>query len=137
MRPDFVLPAPVPAGALVQRVQLTYDDGPDGAGNTRRVLNELNDARARATFYLVGRRVAEADHWRIVFDIAAAGHWLGNHAYDWNNSTDNHIFLRGSAYERAEKILQTEWAIRDALLRGRDDARRRRAWDTIPAANRA
>jgi len=111
---------------------LTYDDGPDSAGNTRAVLNALNVAGARATFYLVGKRVVQDDNWRIVFDIAAAGHWLGNHAYDWNDVTDNHIFLSGTSEERAEKILQTERAIRDALIQGRDNAQKNKTWDTIP-----
>jgi peptidoglycan/xylan/chitin deacetylase (PgdA/CDA1 family) len=123
-------------GTCIQRVQLTYDDGPDSAGNTRIVLDALNAAGARATFYLVGKRVAQSDHWRIVFDIAAAGHWLGNHAYDWNDDTDNHIFLKGTAEQRALKILQTEWAIRDALVQGRDNAKKNKSWDTIPQSNR-
>jgi hypothetical protein len=131
------LPALSPAGARIQRVQLTYDDGPDSAGNTRAVLTALDAAGARATFYLVGKRVAQGDNWRVVFDIAASGHWLGNHAYDWNDVTDNHIFLSGTAEERAEKILQTEWAIRDALIQGRDDAKKNKSWDTIPTVNRS
>ena len=124
------------ADARIQRVQLTYDDGPDSAGNTRLVLDALNAAGAKATFYLVGKRVAQGDNWRVVFDIAAAGHWLGNHAYDWNDTTDNHIFLKGTAQERAEKILQTEWAIRDALITGRSDAMAAKTWTSIPSANR-
>jgi peptidoglycan/xylan/chitin deacetylase (PgdA/CDA1 family) len=128
--------APSPAGALIQRLQLTYDDGPDPAGHTRAILATLNAAGARATFYLVGKRVAQSDNWRVVFDIAAAGHWLGNHAYDWNDATDNHVFLNGTAEERAEKILRTEWAIRDALIQGRNDAKQRQAWETIPQAHR-
>jgi hypothetical protein len=135
-RPLPVMPALSAAGARIQRVQLTYDDGPDSAGNTRAVLTALNAAGARATFYLVGKRVAQGDNWRIVFDIAAAGHWLGNHAYDWNDVTDNHIFLHGTVEERAQKILQAEWAIRDALIQGRDDAKKRNTWGTIPQANR-
>lgn len=135
-RPLPVLPMFTPARARIQRVQLTYDDGPDTAGNTRTVLAALNKAGARATFYLVGKRVAQGDNWRTVFDIAAAGHWIGNHAYDWNDATDNHIFLSGTAEERAEKILQTEWAIRDALIQGRDDAKKNKTWDSIPQANR-
>ncbi len=126
-----------PARARIHRVQLTYDDGPDNAGNTRSVLDALNAAGAHATFYLVGKRVAQGENWRIVFDIAAAGHWIGNHAFDWNDEKDNHIFLHGSVEERAEKILETEWAIRDALIRGRDDAKKRNGWDTIPAPSRA
>lgn len=120
----------------IQRVQLTYDDGPDTAGNTQKVLAALNSAGAKATFYLVGKRVAQGDNWRLVFDIAAAGHWLGNHAYDWNDATDNHIFLHGSPEDRAQKILWTEWVIRDALIRGRDDAQKNNKWNTIPKSNR-
>lgn len=130
------LPELLPASAQIQRVQLTYDDGPDNAGNTRAVLDALNAAGARATFYLIGKRVAQGDNWRIVFDIAAAGHWLGNHAYDWNDATDEHIFLSGTPEDRAQKILQTEWVIRDALIKGRDDAKKKNSWNTIPQANR-
>lgn len=136
-RPLWVLPTLSGARALVQRVQLTYDDGPDSAGNTQAVLNALNAAGARATFYLVGKRIAQGDNWLIVFDIAAAGHWLGNHAYDWNDVKNDHSFMSGSLEDRATKILNTEWVIRDALIRGRDNARKKNSWDTIPSSNRA
>jgi peptidoglycan/xylan/chitin deacetylase (PgdA/CDA1 family) len=120
----------------LQRVELTYDDGPDEAGNTQRILNELKRTGARATFYVVGRRVVEKDNWRVVFDIAASGSWLGNHAFDWNMERDNHIFLNGSSQERARKILMTEWAIRDALIKGKAEAQSNKTWETIPQANR-
>jgi peptidoglycan/xylan/chitin deacetylase (PgdA/CDA1 family) len=122
--------------AAPQLVELTYDDGPDSAGNTKKTLDHLNKAGARATFYLVGQRVAEGDNWRVVFDIAASGHWIGNHAFDWNNATDNHIFLHGSVSERAAKILKTEFAIRDALIKGKADAQANKTWTGIPQAYR-
>ena len=134
--PVAAVPAFNGLAALFQLVQLTYDDGPDSAGNTKAVLDALNAAGARATFYLVGKRVAQGKNWKTVFDIAAAGHWLGNHAFDWNDATDNHIFLAGTAEERAQKILNTEWSIRDALITGRDDAKTNKTWDAIPQANR-
>jgi peptidoglycan/xylan/chitin deacetylase (PgdA/CDA1 family) len=121
----------------VQLVELTYDDGPDSAGYTKKVLDELNKAGARATFYVVGQRVVEGDNWRTVFEIAASGHWLGNHAFDWNSDTDNHIFLRGAEKERARKILIAEWAIRDALIKGKEDAETSKTWAGIPADNQA
>ncbi len=130
------LPGLTTAGLLLQRVQLTYDDGPDSAGHTKTVLDELNAAGARATFYVVGKRVAQGDNWQTVFAIAKGGHWLGNHAYDWNDSADEHIFLHGTAEERAEKILNTEWAIREALIKGRDDAKAKKTWDGIPSGSR-
>jgi peptidoglycan/xylan/chitin deacetylase (PgdA/CDA1 family) len=126
----------VPSRAFIQRIQLTYDDGPDAAGNTRKVLDELNKAGARATFYLVGKRVAQGDNWRVVFDIAASGHFLGNHAFDWNDDKDNHIFLNGTPRERADKILETELAIRTALITGRNKAVLDNSWLSIPKANR-
>lgn len=128
--------AMLPSRSVIQRVELTYDDGPDSAGNTRTVLNELNAAGARATFYVVGKRVKQGDNWRVVFDIAATGHLLGNHAFDWNDTTDNHIFLNGTREERTVKILQTELAIREALIKGRNEAIRTNAWQSIPQANR-
>lgn len=124
------------AGEVIRRVQLTYDDGPDTAGETQRILDALNAADARATFYVVGRRVVEGDNWRTIFNIAKAGHWLGNHAYDWDMAGDNHVFLRGSAQQRAQKILNTEWAIRDALIRGRTEAQTDSSWAAIPQAHR-
>ena len=45
--------------------------------------------------------------------------------------------MHGTAEERAGKILLTEWAIRDALTQGRDEARRANSWDAVPQANRA
>jgi peptidoglycan/xylan/chitin deacetylase (PgdA/CDA1 family) len=120
----------------IQRVQLSYDDGPDNAGNTRAVLTALNSAGARATFYLVGQRVLEGTNYQVVFDIAASGNWLGNHAFDWNNATDNHIFMSGTMEERALKILETEVAIRSALTRGKQEAVAGGRWTNIPQANK-
>jgi peptidoglycan/xylan/chitin deacetylase (PgdA/CDA1 family) len=125
-----------PSQAQIQLVELTYDDGPDTAGNTQKVLDALNKANARATFYLVGKRVIQGENWRIVFDIAASGHWLGNHAFDWNDEKDNHIFLKGDEAERARKILITEWAIRDSLNKGKAEAQKKKTWDSIPEENR-
>jgi peptidoglycan/xylan/chitin deacetylase (PgdA/CDA1 family) len=132
MRPRLSLHRPAP-----QLIELSYDDGPDTTGNTRKVLDYLNAAGARATFYLVGQRVIEGDNWKLVFDIAASGHWLGNHAFDWNSSTDNHIFLNGPPVERARKILITELAIRDALIKGKSNAQQQGAWASVPPAHRA
>lgn len=130
-------PSFMSAQSAIQRVQLTYDDGPDSAGYTRTILNALNQAGARATFYLVGKRITQGDNWQVVFDIAAAGHWLGNHAFDWDKKKDEHIFLHGTPAERANKIFWTEWAIRDALIKGKAKAQQDQTWTTIPAAYRA
>src|SRR5579885_3706173 len=68
----------VKRGPARPRVALTFDDGPDPA-YTPRVLDALADAGVRATFFMVGRRVAAAG--QIARAAAAAGHDLGNHTY--------------------------------------------------------
>jgi peptidoglycan/xylan/chitin deacetylase (PgdA/CDA1 family) len=57
---------------------LTFDDGPDPAV-TPRLLDLLDDAGARATFFVIGRR-AEA-HPRLTAEIADRGHRVENHTY--------------------------------------------------------
>jgi hypothetical protein len=84
----------------------------------------------------VGQKVQQGDNWKIVFDIAASGNLLGNHAFDWNTEKDNHIFLNGDYSQRASKILQTEFAIIDALKKGKAAAQANKKWDAIPEANR-
>jgi len=68
----------LPASAAGGCVALTFDDGPD-AVLTPRLLAILDQEHVKATFYLVGRRVApNAD---IVRRIHAAGHEIGNHSW--------------------------------------------------------
>jgi peptidoglycan/xylan/chitin deacetylase (PgdA/CDA1 family) len=57
------------------KLALTFDDGPSVW--TPRILELLREHEARATFFLIGRRVQERpDGAR---EIAAAGHELGSH----------------------------------------------------------
>jgi peptidoglycan/xylan/chitin deacetylase (PgdA/CDA1 family) len=58
-------------------VALTFDDGP--GPDTPRILDALDAARATATFFLVGSRVAL--HPDAVTRIAAAGHEIGSHSW--------------------------------------------------------
>lgn len=65
-------------------LSLTFDDGPHPR-LTPRLLDILREARAKATFYLIGNRVAE---WpRIAARIAEEGHELGNHSWSHPNLT--------------------------------------------------
>ena len=59
-------------------VALTFDDGPDPAA-TPRVLEVLEREQVAATFFLIGRRVEQ--YPRLVAEMAARGHALGNHTY--------------------------------------------------------
>ena len=68
----------LPASAEVNEVGLTFDDGPDPSA-TPRVLDLLDEAGARATFFVIGERGAH--HRRLLEDIVRRGHRLGNHTW--------------------------------------------------------
>jgi peptidoglycan/xylan/chitin deacetylase (PgdA/CDA1 family) len=64
--------------ASARGIGLTFDDGPHPQG-TPATLRLLADARATATFYLVGEQV---QRWpSLAAEIAAAGHEIGLHGY--------------------------------------------------------
>lgn len=68
----------LPLAASDSRVALTFDDGPDPEV-TPRVLDLLEENRARATFFVIGRRLE--DHPGLVEEIVARGHSVQNHSY--------------------------------------------------------
>ena len=61
-------------------VYLTFDDGPDNQGNTRRIVDILDHYNAVGTFFMMGVRV-QADPATVRY-VASHGHALGNHTYD-------------------------------------------------------
>ncbi|WP_052423016.1 polysaccharide deacetylase family protein [Nonomuraea candida] len=63
--------------ARVKCLALTFDDGP--GAHTPALLKTLAKARAKATFFLVGKRVEERPE--IARQIVARGHAIGNHTY--------------------------------------------------------
>lgn len=77
-------PELVPAGrdwvdcTLLPCVALTYDDGPSSL--TGRLLDELADARAAATFYMLGQYASRNPD--TVRRVASEGHIIGSHTWD-------------------------------------------------------
>lgn len=68
----------LPADAAARgEIVLTIDDGPDPAV-TPRVLDQLDAAKARATFFCIGRRAAA--HPALAREIIARGHTIENHS---------------------------------------------------------
>lgn len=59
-------------------VALTFDDGPDPVW-TRRVLDALDEAKAKATFFVIARKAEK--HADVVKEILARGHAVGLHSY--------------------------------------------------------
>ncbi|GAA2215378.1 hypothetical protein GCM10009850_108460 [Nonomuraea monospora] len=63
--------------ARVKCLALTFDDGP--GKHTPALLKALSKAGAKATFFLVGKRVEERPE--VARQIVARGHAIGNHTY--------------------------------------------------------
>lgn len=61
-----------------REVWLTIDDGPSPT-HTLRFLDILEQHRARATFFVIGRSADKYPH--LITEILARGHQLGNHTY--------------------------------------------------------
>jgi len=73
----------LPASAARRdEIALTFDDGPD-PGVTPRVLDLLDGAGARATFFCIGRRIAA--HPEIAAEIVRRGHRIENHTHTHPN----------------------------------------------------
>jgi peptidoglycan/xylan/chitin deacetylase (PgdA/CDA1 family) len=68
-----------PAGS--RGVALTFDDGPDPA-STPSILDALDAADAKATFFLIGRKVKK--HPDLAKSIVERGHTIGLHSYAHN-----------------------------------------------------
>lgn len=66
-----------PNCAVLKCVALTYDDGP--TQYTGDVLDALSAGRARATFYVMGRRASKNP--KALQRMVREGHELGNHSY--------------------------------------------------------
>lgn len=94
------------------RFALTFDDGP--GPSTPDVLDALHDAKARATFFVLGRQVEQ--HPDVVRRIVDDGHELANHGYDHG------ILVFRTPAQIREQLERTEVAVQraagpDALTR--------------------
>ncbi|MCP2339457.1 polysaccharide deacetylase family protein [Actinomadura rupiterrae] len=76
-------PADAPNCAVAKCVALTFDDGP--GPDTPRLLDELNRAGVRVTFFVVGTNAAA--YPELVRREAAEGHEIGDHSQDHRDLT--------------------------------------------------
>jgi len=94
------------AGTDPTEAALTYDDGPNDAA-TDALLELLAQRNARATFFMIGRFVAQRPE--IVRRVHAAGHLIGNH-------TQTHPWLSFlSARAIREELRACNQALEDIL----------------------
>jgi len=106
-------------------VHLTFDDGPDPRW-TPRVLEVLAEAGARATFFVLGARIAQAPE--PMLRAVAEGHEIGLHG-------DRH--RRHSELARDELARDTERALGRLASLGVHPARWRAPWGAETADTRS
>jgi peptidoglycan/xylan/chitin deacetylase (PgdA/CDA1 family) len=59
---------------------LSFDNGPE-PGITPAVLEVLARREVRATFFVIGQKLAEPGRHALAERARAEGHWIGNHSY--------------------------------------------------------
>lgn len=86
--PELTWQIPGPPNQLF----LTFDDGPT-PDITQWVLEELEKFNAQATFFLIGKNVA--DHGHLFQQVIHSGNAIGNHTYDHLNGwkTKESVYL--------------------------------------------
>ncbi len=89
-----------------RRIALTFDDGPDPEV-TPAILDVLGEHNLRATFFVVGQRVAQNPE--ILRRIVQEGHTLGNHTYSHANLADL------NARQMRDEMRSTQEAVDRAL----------------------
>jgi peptidoglycan/xylan/chitin deacetylase (PgdA/CDA1 family) len=89
-----------------RRLALTFDDGPNDP-HTLRLLDVLAKHEVKATFFMIGRFVAERPE--IARAVAQAGHAIGNHTY----THPNLFFASGSRL--AQELDECERALTGAV----------------------
>jgi len=102
--PDLAVPGE--SSSSGRMVALTFDDGPD-PHTTPLILDTLRKHNVEATFFVVGRQVAEHPH--LLRRIVEEGHTLGNHTH--NHFDMSHL---GSLRMRQE-LHNTQEAVDEAL----------------------
>ncbi|HEU4610014.1 MAG TPA: polysaccharide deacetylase family protein, partial [Chitinophagaceae bacterium] len=95
-------PLPPPNCAIEACLALTFDDGPDPA-TTPKILSALNKYRAKATFFVIGNKVAP--NASLLQQIQLSGNEIGNHS--WNHAN----FKKLTAQQMVDQVNQTQSAL--------------------------
>lgn len=87
-------------------VTLSFDNGPDPAV-TLQVLDVLARRGVRATFFVMGSKLADPAARALAERAAAEGHWIGNHT--WTHDTP--LGRMADADASVDEIVRTQRAI--------------------------
>ena len=92
-----------------KEIYLTFDDGPTPE-ITQWVLEQLNEYNAKATFFCIGKNVAQ--YPEIVENIIADGHSIGNHTQNhlncWKVSSKTYLKDVEKAQEVVASVINNE-----------------------------
>lgn len=95
-------------------VALTFDDGPD-IESTNRILDALDEYGARATFFVVGYKITEAESTiKRAYDIGCE---IGSHTYNHVDLTTLNKSQRMAQINNTEKLITAITGQRRVLLR--------------------
>ena len=96
-------------------VALTFDDGPDPT-STPKILDILDDAGAKATFFVIGRKAQE--HPELVREISERGHAVGVHSFAHDRLMSLRSPKRVSAdLEKSVALLSDITGVRPCMFR--------------------
>ncbi|THD69016.1 polysaccharide deacetylase family protein [Robertkochia marina] len=85
------------------KVYLTFDDGPTPEITTY-VLNVLEQYRARATFFCIGKNIEM--HPDIFKEVLQRGHSIGNHTYDHLNASEHKAATYLNSIQKTTAIIR-------------------------------
>jgi len=95
-------------------VYLTFDDGPTSM-ITDECLEMLTDARAKATFFVLGKNVQTYPH--ITHRTIDAGHSIGNHGYAHLNGWKSQHYTYLKDFSKAQQMILEYTGYRTELFR--------------------
>ena len=111
----------------IRRLYLTFDDGPSEI--TKEVVAALEDAGAKAAFFLIGNEITE-EREELVREMSESGHILGIHTY-----SHDYKKIYGSVESYLEDFHQTYERIYEVT--GKKPVYFRFPWGSINAYNKA
>lgn len=89
------------------QLTLTFDNGPWSDGGTDAILDSLAKRNLKATFFVVGNRLADPSTRRRAERAHAEGHWIGNHTL----SHSKPLGLFENSLEAVDEIRRAEDAL--------------------------
>jgi peptidoglycan/xylan/chitin deacetylase (PgdA/CDA1 family) len=112
----------------IRKLALTFDDGPNEP-YTPQLLEVLDTHGAHATFFFIGRFVAERPN--IARSVVAAGHSIGNHSYSHRDLTRLSEPELLSDIEATNRVIEDVTGVSPTLFRPPFGKRNRRMFSVV------